>query len=116
MMAKRITNRFSAFITDVNHRAIKGMAQAMVLGTSESAVMTPIDTGTLLNSLNFDFKAEGDKIKGVATYTAEYALPVHDPNNPQDFHRLSAEKSFLTKGFESAEPSIRKVLIDALKV
>jgi hypothetical protein len=44
-----------------------------------------------------------------------YALPVHDPSNPQNFRRASAEKEFLRKGFERAEPNITAVLIGAIR-
>ena len=91
------------------------MTQALSLGASEAAVMTPIDTSNLLDSQFRDVKKQGRKIVGTVGYTAEYAMAVHDPENPQKFRRASAEKEFLKKGFENAEPNIRKVLTEAIK-
>jgi hypothetical protein len=54
-------------------------------------------------------------VRGRVGYTAEYAAAVHDPDNPQNFRRASAEKEFLRKGFERAEPNIRNVIAGAIK-
>lgn len=111
----RITNRLPQFIGEVQRKAARGMHQALILGGAEASVMTPIDTSNLLNSQTRDVQEVGDKVVGSVVYTAEYALPVHDPDNPQNFRRASAEKEFLKKGFEQAEPNIRKVLKGAIK-
>ena len=49
-------------------------------------------------------------------YTADYAVPVHDPDVKQTFRRATAEKEFLERGMRRAEPQIRQVLVGALKV
>lgn len=116
MSKPRITNRLPQFIGRVQVNAARGMTRALTLGASEASVLTPIDTSTLINSQYKSLRAEAGRIIGTAGYTAEYAAAVHDPDNPQTFRRASAEKSFLSKGFENAEPNIRAVLIGAIKV
>ena len=114
-MAARIVNKLPAFIDGVERKAAKGMTQALILGASEASVLTPIDTSTLLNSQFRRVEKDGTKVVGSVGYTASYALPVHDPDNPQNFVRPTAEKSFLSKGFERAEPNIRAVITGAIK-
>lgn len=114
-MSYKITNRFSAFIDETNRKAVTALAQAMIVGKSEAAVLTPIDTSNLLNSSMIDVRQVGGKLIGIATYTADYAEAVHDPNHPQDFRRASARKEFLKQGFENAEPKMREILARTLK-
>lgn len=111
----RITNNLPQFTQAVQRKAARGMTQAMILGASEAAVMTPIDTSTLLNSQFRTVRADGDMVVGTVGYTAAYALPVHDPDNPQNFRRASAQKEFLKLGFENAEPNIRAVISGAIR-
>lgn len=111
----RIINRMPQFVGSVQVRAARGMSQALILGASEASVLTPIATSTLLNSQYRRVERDGEKVVGSVGYTAEYALAVHDPDNPQSFRRASAEKEFLRKGFERAEPNIRAVLKGAIK-
>jgi hypothetical protein len=115
-MATRIVNRLPQFIGAVERKGARGMTAALVLGASEAAVLTPIDTSNLLNSQYRDVDKRGTQIIGTVGYTAEYAQPVHDPDNPQNFRRATAEKEFLTKGFERAEPAIRGVITGAIRV
>lgn len=111
----RIVNNLPRFIGDRQRLAARGMLQALGLGASQASVLTPIDSSDLLNSM---FKSVGKRdaaVVGTVGYTASYALPVHDPKNPQNFRRASAEKEFLKKGFEDAEPNIRAVLKGAIR-
>lgn len=115
-MAKpRIVNKLPQFVQKVEQRAASGMTKALVLGASEASVLTPIDTSTLLNSQFKRVEKKGTQVLGTVGYTAEYALPVHDPSNPQNFRRPSAIKEFLKKGFERAEPNIRAALKGEIK-
>lgn len=115
MATGRMNNRLPQFITAVEQKAARGVTQAMILGASEASVMTPVDTSTLLNSQFRNVTKEGSKIVGTVGYTAEYARYVHDPNVKQKFRRSTAEKEFLRKGFEEAEPNIRAVITGAIK-
>jgi hypothetical protein len=112
----KVTNHLGAFVNDVERRAGRAALQALVLGGSEASVLTPIDTGNLINSRFNSISKEGTKVIGVTGYTADYALPVNDPANPQNFRRPSAEKDFLRKGFENAKPNIDRVVAETLKV
>lgn len=113
--SKRLTNRLPQFITAVEQKAARAMTQALILGASEASVMTPIDTSTLLNSQYRKVDKDGTKLVGIVGYKAEYARDVHDPNVKQKFRRSTAEKLFLKKGFEEAEPNIRAVIAGAIK-
>lgn len=86
-MAARITDRLPQFTSDVQRRGARGMTQALVLGASEASVLTPIDTSNLLNSQYKDVRREGSRVVGTVGYTADYALPVHDPDHAQNFRR-----------------------------
>lgn len=115
MARPRVVNNLPKFINETQRRGARGMLQALVLGASEASVMTPIDTSTLLNSQYRSVEIDGARIVGTVGYTAEYALPVHDPDHKQQFRRASAQKEFLKRGFEQAEPHIRGVLAGAIK-
>ena len=110
-----MTNRLPQFLSAVEQKAARGVTQALILGASEASVMTPIDTSTLLNSQFRSVAKDGSKIVGTVGYTAEYAKYVHDPNVKQRFRRSTAQKEFLRKGFEEAEPNIRAVIAGAIK-
>ena len=112
----KVINRLPQFVADVAVRGERGMTAALILGASEASVLTPIDTSTLMNSQFKAVRRVGGKITGTVGYTAEYALPVHDPDVKQTFRRASARKEFLKLGFEQAEPNIRAVLKGAIKV
>jgi hypothetical protein len=114
MATRRTSNRLPQFLA-VEQKAARGVTQALILGASEASVMTPIDTSTLLNSQFRNVTKDGSKIVGTVGYTAEYARYVHDPNVKQKFRRSTAEKEFLRKGFEEAEPNIRAVITGAIK-
>lgn len=116
MARPRSTDNLSQFVANVvPARAARGMTQALVLGAAEAAVRTPIDTSTLLNSQYRAVSTSGGQVRGRVGYTAEYATIVHDPDHPQTFRRASAEKEFLTKGMEAAEPQMRRALAGSLK-
>jgi hypothetical protein len=111
----RVVNRLPQFVDERERRAVRAMVQVAILGASEASVMTPIDTSNLLNSQYREVEAERGRITGRVGYVAEYAAAVHDPDNPQNFRRATAEKEFLRKGFEQAEPEIRRVITGVLR-
>lgn len=115
MATGRMTNRLPQFITAVEQKAARAMTQALILGASEASVMTPVDTSTLLNSQFRSVTKDGSRIVGTVGYTAEYARYVHDPNVKQNFRRSTAQKEFLKRGFEEAEPNIRAVITGTIK-
>jgi len=111
----RRTDKMPQFIENAQSKALRGVTQALVLGAAEASVLTPIETSTLLNSQFRVTEKVGDKVVGRVGYTANYALPVHDPSNPQNFRRPTAEKEFLRKGFERAEENIAAVIAGSLR-
>lgn len=111
----KVVNRLPEFIAERERRVATAITKALIVGGSEASVLTPIDTGTLINSQFRHVYKEGTSIFGTVGYTAAYALPVHDPSNPQKFRRSTAEKSFLSKGFENAKPAIDALIMGALK-
>jgi hypothetical protein len=116
MTRARVTNRMPQFAAGVQQRLARGMLQAIVIGAGEASVLTPIGlTTNLLNSQYRRVEQDGERIVGQVGYTADYAVPVHDPDVKQTFRRASAEKLFLQKGFERAEPNIRGVITGAIK-
>jgi len=113
----KVTNDLGKFITEREHAASRAITAALVLGGAEASLLTPIDTGTLLNSqFRHVSKDEAGRIVGTVGYTADYAVSVNDPAHPQTFRRATAEKDFLRKGFDNAKPQIDAVLTGALKV
>lgn len=115
MTGPRITNKLPQFTASVEQRGARGMTQALILGASEASVLTPIHSSDLLNSQYRRVQKDGSKVVGTVGYTASYALPVHDPANPQNFVRATAQKEFLKEGFERAEPNIRGVITGAIR-
>lgn len=66
-------------LSDVTGRkAVRAVTSALLIIGAESAVMVPMDTGTLVNSLYRDVKISGTRVLGKVGYSAEYALFVHN--------------------------------------
>lgn len=91
-------------------RAVRAMQSALIIGSSQAALYTPIDTSTLINSQYREITANGTRLTGRVGYSANYAVFVHDPNVPQVFRRSTAQKEFLTKGFEDARELIDRTI------
>ncbi|MEG0868192.1 MAG: HK97 gp10 family phage protein [Hafnia sp.] len=100
-----------ALIGEIQGRkAVRAIQSALIIGSSQAALYTPIDTSTLLNSQFREIDANGTKITGRVGYSANYAIYVHDPNVPQIFRRSTAQKEFLTKGFEDMKDAIDRAI------
>lgn len=93
-----------------DRRVIRALTSAMIIGASQASIYTPIDTSYLLNSQFREIVVNGTRITGRVGYSASYAAYVHDPANPQRFRRATAEKEFLTKGFEEVRSVIDRVI------
>lgn len=106
--AKANLNRI---IHDVQGRkVVRAIQSALIIGSSQAALYTPIDTSTLLNSQFRELYVNGAKVTGRVGYSANYAIYVHDPNVPQTFRRATAQKEFLTKGFEDMNDAIDRAI------
>ncbi|ELW2864872.1 HK97 gp10 family phage protein [Salmonella enterica] len=94
-------------IGDIQGRkAARAIQSALLIGGAQAALYTPIDTSTLINSQYRDISVNGTLITGRVGYSASYAIYVHDPNIPQNFRRSTAQKEFLTKGFDDTRNQI----------
>lgn len=103
--------RLNDIINDVQERkVVRAIQSALIIGSSQAALYTPIDTSTLLNSQFRDITVNGNRVTGRVGYSANYAMYVHDPNVPQTFRRATARKEFLTKGFEDMRSQIDAVI------
>lgn len=108
---EQVRRNLDAVITDVQGRkAVRAMQSALIIGASQAALYTPIDTSTLINSQYREVTANGSLITGRVGYSANYAVYVHDPNIPQNFRRSTAQKEFLTKGFEDTKDLIKETI------
>lgn len=96
-----------AIIGDIQGRkAVRALQSALIIGSSQAALYTPIDTSTLINSQYRELSVNGSRLTGRVGYSANYAVYVHDPSIPQNFRRATAQKEFLTKGFEDSREAI----------
>lgn len=98
-------------IGDIQGRkVVRALQSALIIGSSQAALYTPIDTSTLINSQYRELEVSGIRITGRVGYSANYAVFVHDPNVPQTFRRATAQKEFLTKGFEDTRDLIDRTI------
>lgn len=112
--AKANLNRL---IDDITGRKIaRAIQSALIIGSSQAALYTPIDTSLLINSQYRELVINGVRVTGRVGYSANYALTVHDPNVKQTFRRSTAEKEFLRKGFDDMREQIDAVVHKELSV
>lgn len=101
----------NALVGDIQGRkVVRAMQSALIIGGSQAALYTPIDTSTLINSQFREITVNGNLVTGRVGYSANYAAYVHDPSVPQNFRRATARKEFLTKGFEDTQRQIDAVI------
>lgn len=112
--AKVKLNRLIEDIT--GHKVARAIQSALIIGSSQAALYTPIDTSTLINSQFREIMIKGVLVTGRVGYSANYALSVHDPNVKQKFRRSTAEKEFLRKGFDDMRGQIDAVVHKELSV
>nr|WP_203723385.1 HK97 gp10 family phage protein [Citrobacter freundii] len=101
----------NALVGDIQGRkVVRAMQSALIIGGSQAALYTPIDTSTLINSQFREITVNGNRVTGRVGYSANYAAYVHDPSVPQNFRRATARKEFLTNGFEDTQRQIDAVI------
>lgn len=104
-------------INDVQGRkVVRALQSAMLIGSAQASLYTPIDTSTLINSQFREITASGVRVTGRVGYSANYAVFVHDPEVKQNFRRSTAQKEFLTKGFGDARSQIDAVVRKELRL
>lgn len=107
----------NALVGDIQGRkVVRAMQSVLIIGGSQAALYTPIDTSTLINSQFREITINGTRVTGRVGYSADYAAYVHDPSVPQNFRRATARKEFLTKGFEDTRSQIDAVMRKELSV
>lgn len=108
---RQAQQNLDALIGDIQGRkAARAIQSALIIGSSQASLYTPIDTSTLINSQFRELKVNGTRLTGRVGYSANYAAFVHDPNIPQTFRRATAQKEFLTKGFEDTRDIIDRTI------
>lgn len=113
----RVKGNLNRLIEDISGRKVaRAIQSALIIGSSQATIYTPIDTSTLINSQYRELIVKGVRVTGRAGYTANYAVWVHDPNVKQTFRRATAEKEFLTKGFDDARDQIDAAVYKELSV
>lgn len=101
-----------ALVGDIQGKKVmRAIQSALLIGSAQAAIYTPIDTSTLINSQFREVTVNGARVTGRVGYTANYAVYVHDPRIKQSFRRSSARKEFLSRGFEDE----RKEIDDAMR-
>ena len=104
---RQAQQNLNRLVGDIQGRkAVRALQSALIIGSSQAAIYTAIDTSTLINSQYRELDVKGTRLTGRAGYSANYAVYVHDPNVPQTFRRATAKKEFLTKGFEDTRDLI----------
>ena len=115
-VSKAVKNLDAIINTITGRKIVRSLQSAMIIGSSQSALYTPIDTSYLLNSQFREIVVNGTRFTGRVGYTANYAAYVHDPANVQNFRRPTAEKEFLTKGFEDTQSLIDKTVAQEMSL
>ena len=101
-----------ALVGDIQGKKVmRAIQSALLIGSAQAAIYTPIDTSTLINSQFREVTVNGTRVTGRVGYTANYAVYVHDPRIKQNFRRSSARKELLSRGFEDE----RKAIDDAVR-
>ncbi len=114
---QKAKQNLNAIIKDVQGRkVVRAIQSAMVIGASQAAIYTPIDTSTLINSQFREITVNGTVVTGRVGYSAKYAVYVNDPEVLQKFRRSSARKEFLKLGFEDQKALIDRVVLQELKL
>ncbi|CAI2427258.1 Uncharacterised protein [Serratia liquefaciens] len=124
---KAAQRRLDAVVEDVRTRkAVRAIKSAMFIIGAESALMTPTDTGTLVNSQFQETMINGTRITGRIGYSANYAVYVHNasgimkglprPNNRGNYWDPSGEPKFLTKAAEKTRRQVDDIIRKEMKL
>lgn len=124
---KAAQRRLDAVVEDVRTRkAVRAIKSAMFIIGAESALMTPMDTGTLVNSQFQETMINGTRITGRIGYSANYAVYVHNasgimkglprPNNRGNYWDPSGEPEFLTKAAERTRRQVDDIIRKEMKL
>lgn len=123
---KQVKNNMRKLQAEIQGRRTEAAVYAVLSqGGAAAATMTPVDTGTLINSHFVDIKADGDKVTGRNGYSAEYAAAVHSapgvlkgqdrPGNRGQYWDPNGEPHFLTAGFDQIAADVPRILRNAYR-
>lgn len=119
---ERVRRNLRAKVQDIDvRRTEKAVYTVLSQGAAVSDTMTPIDTGTLINSRYApQISQKPGRTVGRVGYTAAYAGAVHAapgvmkglprPGSRGNYWDPNAAPGFLEKGFEKIKPSIPAIL------
>jgi hypothetical protein len=124
---KAAQRRLDAVVEDVRTRkAVRAIKSAMFIIGAESALMTPMNTGTLVNSQFQETMINGTRITGRIGYSSNYAVYVHNasgimkglprPNNRGNYWDPSGEPKFLTKAAERTRRQVDDIIRKEMKL
>lgn len=123
---KQVKNNMRKLQAEIQGRRTEAAVYAVLSqGGAAAATMTPVDTGTLINSHFVEIKADGDKVTGRNGYSAEYAAAVHSapgvlkgqdrPGNQGQYWDPNGEPYFLTAGFDQIVADVPRILRNAYR-
>ncbi len=123
---KQVKNNMRKLQAEIQGRRTEAAVYAVLSqGGAAAATMTPVDTGTLINSHFVEIKADGDKVTGRNGYSAEYAAAVHSapgvlkgqnrPENRGQYWDPNGEPHFLTAGFDQISADVPRILRSAYR-
>lgn len=123
---KQVKNNLRRLQAEIQGRRTEAAVYAVLSeGGAAAATMTPVDTGTLINSHFVDIQASGDKVTGRNGYTAEYAAAVHSapgtlqgqdrPGNRGQYWDPNGQPHFLEAGFDQIAADVPRILRNAYR-
>ncbi|HII3693472.1 TPA: HK97 gp10 family phage protein [Pasteurella multocida] len=96
--------KLSVYFSEVKSKKMtRAAARIVTIIGIRSALYTPIDTSTLINSQFKEISVKDSVVSGRVGYSAEYAVFVHDPKVKQKFRRATARKEFLKRAVDDED-------------
>lgn len=107
-------------------RAARAATAGAIVGQAYAQMLTPIDTGNLINTQYRRMEKRGNVWRALIGYTAAYAAAVHAKsgagkgkprqNGNGNYWDPDAEPGFLTKGFEDHRAEIDEAVYRELNL
>lgn len=124
---KAIQKRMSQLVGELKGPVTeRTLTAAMLVAQSEAALLTPVDTSTLINSAGRFVRATQNGAIGTIYYTADYAAYVHEASGSMKgqprtngngvYWAPNGEPKFLEKGVENAIPEMRRIVLKGYRV
>ncbi len=118
---RKVKNNMRRLRGEIEGRRTESAVYAVLSqGGAAAATMTPVDTGTLINSHFVEIRPGAGKVVGVNGYSAEYAAAVHSapgvlagkdrPKGRGQYWDPGGEPEFLKRGFAEIQASVKDIL------